>query len=200
MAYCIIPFNTVQLYLPTSLQHDRFCNNEYHETTAVEKWTKELIRVPFVINHAEQERYTVADAHRGFTKSYQQDFNAYSTSPEYVLCPHQFDFIKTLKRYAIVFINFLYCSSLSTIHYAVSNGHQASPILNSPVSYLNLSFPQEVENPSLSRFLSSLVCIYLGDLRTDISGIDQASSFHLTHVSLSFTVISFTPIFMLFDL
>jgi len=27
-----------------------------------------------------------------------------------------------------------------------------------------------------------------------------ASSFHLTHISLSFTVISFTPIFMLFDL
>jgi len=44
--------------------------------------------------------------------------------------------------------------------------------------------------------------IHLGCLRTgtDISGIDQASSFHLTHISLSFTVISFTPIFMLFDL
>jgi len=51
------------------------------------------------------------------------------------------------------------------------------------------------ENPSLSLFLSSLVCIYLGYLRTDISGIDQASSFHLTHISLSFTVLSFTPIF-----
>jgi len=47
---------------------------------------------------------------------------------------------------------------------------------------------------------SSLVCIHLGYLRTDISGIEQASSFHLTHISLSFTVISLTPIFMLFDL
>jgi len=43
-------------------------------------------------------------------------------------------------------------------------------------------------------FLPPLVCIYLGYLRTDIAGIDQASSFHLTHISLSFT-----PIFMLFD-
>jgi len=34
---------------------------------------------------------------------------------------------------------------------------------------------------------------------TDISGIAQASSFHLTHISLSFTVISFTPIFMSFE-
>jgi len=42
--------------------------------------------------------------------------------------------------------------------------------------------------------------IHLGYLMTDISGIDQASSFHLTYISLSFTVISFTPIFMLFDL
>jgi len=53
---------------------------------------------------------------------------------------------------------------------------------------------------SRSLFLSSLVCIHLGYLWTDISGIDQASSFHLTHISLSFTVISFVPIFMLFDL
>jgi len=52
----------------------------------------------------------------------------------------------------------------------------------------------------LSLFLSSLVCIHLGFLRTDISGIDQASLFHLTYMSLSFTVISFTPTFMLFDL
>jgi len=64
----------------------------------------------------------------------------------------------------------------------------------------DLSFPKQVENPSLSLFLSSLACIHLGYLRTDISGIDQASSFHLTHISLSFTVISFTPIFTLFDL
>jgi len=57
-----------------------------------------------------------------------------------------------------------------------------------------------VENPSLSLFFSSLVCIHLGYLRIDISGIDHASSFHLKHISLSFTVISFTPIFMLIDL
>jgi len=65
--------------------------------------------------------------------------------------------------------------------------HVTPPILNSPVS--DLSTP-------LSLFLSSLVCIHLGYLRTDISGIDQASSFHLTHISLSLTVISFTPILL----
>jgi len=50
---------------------------------------------------------------------------------------------------------------------------------------------------SLSLFHSSLVCIHLGYLRTDIT-IDQASSFHLTHISLSITVISFTPTFIIF--
>jgi len=34
--------------------------------------------------------------------------------------------------------------------------------------------------------------IHLGYLRTYISGIDQASCFHLTHISLSFAVISFS--------
>jgi len=47
----------------------------------------------------------------------------------------------------------------------------------------NLSFPKKVETPSLSLFLSSLVCIHLEYLRTDISGIDKVSSFHLTHIS-----------------
>jgi len=79
--------------------------------------------------------------------------------------------------------------------------HVTPPISNLPVPNLSTSlFLNKLKNPSLSLFLSSLVCIHLGYLRTDISGIDQASSFHLTHISLSFTVISFTPIFMLFDL
>jgi len=43
-------------------------------------------------------------------------------------------------------------------------------------------------------FLWSMTAVNLGYLSTDISGIDQASLFHLTHVSLLFTVISFTPI------
>jgi len=38
---------------------------------------------------------------------------------------------------------------------------------------------------------------HIGSRRYEIA---SRSSFHLTHISLSFTVISFTPIFMLFDL
>jgi len=64
--------------------------------------------------------------------------------------------------------------------------------VNWSFNYINLSF---VENPSLSLFFSSLLCIRLGYLRTDLSGIDQASSLHLAYISLSFT-----PIFMLFDM
>jgi len=37
-------------------------------------------------------------------------------------------------------------------------------------------------------------------LRIYISGIDQASWFHLAHISLSITVITFTPIVIVFDL
>jgi len=36
----------------------------------------------------------------------------------------------------------------------------------------NLSYLKEFENPSVSLFISSLVCIHLGYLRTDISSID----------------------------
>jgi len=42
--------------------------------------------------------------------------------------------------------------------------------------------------------VSSLVCNHLGYLRTDFSGIEQASFFHLILISLPFTLISFTDI------
>jgi len=41
-----------------------------------------------------------------------------------------------------------------------------------------------------------LVCFHLGYPSTDISGIDQASLFHLIFISLSFTLISFMQIFI----
>jgi len=55
---------------------------------------------------------------------------------------------------------------------------------------------------SFSPFLSSLVSMHLpiGYLRTDVSGIAQASLFHLILISPSFTLVSFMPIFILFDL
>jgi len=43
---------------------------------------------------------------------------------------------------------------------------------------------------------SSIVCIHLGYLRTDISGIDQASLFHLMLISLSLTLILFKTNFI----
>jgi len=68
------------------------------------------------------------------------------------------------------------------------------------------SFRVFLKDPSLVLYCSSYT-LYSSSLFSlvsyliqHISGIDQASSFHLTHISLSFTVISFTPIFMLFDL
>jgi len=73
-----------------------------------------------------------------------------------------------------------------------------SPILNSPVSDLSTSLFLKKLKTCL--FLSSLVCIHVGYLRTDIFNIDQASFFYLTHILLSFTVISFTPIKLLFHL
>jgi len=74
-------------------------------------------------------------------------------------------------------ISFICCSSCHSINSSVSN------VL--PLFFL------KVENPSLSLFLSSLVSNHQGYLRIDISVIDQALLFHLIHISLSFTVISF---------
>jgi len=80
---------------------------------------------------------------------------------------------------APVLLNNLPSHLRQVVHHITS-----SPILNSPVSDLSTSlFLKEFENPSLSLFVSSLVCIHPGYLRTDISGIDQASSFHLTNIS-----------------
>jgi len=97
---------------------------------------------------------------------------------------------------------FLWCFStvIQPEQHAAHGQHAVSRGSCTPI-YVALCLLQLTnKNPSLSLFLSSLVCVHLGYFRTDISGIDQASSFHLTHISLSFTVISFTPIFMLFDL
>jgi len=63
-------------------------------------------------------------------------------------------------------------------------------------SWSNAFYILYIEGIGWSRGSPGSICIYM----TDISGIDQVSSFHLTHISLSFTVISFTTIFMLFDL
>jgi len=65
-----------------------------------------------------------------------------------------------------------------------------SPIFNSPVSDLSASLLKPI-----SFTLPFLLSLYSPNLSQDwISGIDQASLFHLTHVSISFTVISFRPI------
>jgi len=53
-----------------------------------------------------------------------------------------------------------------------------------------------VKNPVLM-FFSSSICNHQGYLRTDISGIDQASLVHLI-TSLTITLISFMPIFIYF--
>jgi len=57
-----------------------------------------------------------------------------------------------------------------------------SPILNSQVSDLTTSlFLKKITSSHCS--FSSLVCTRLGYIRTDLSGIDQASLFHLIHNS-----------------
>jgi hypothetical protein len=50
------------------------------------------------------------------------------------------------------------------------------------------------------RMSNSWQGIHLDYLWTDISGIDLASLFHFILISLSFTLISFMPIFIIFDL
>jgi len=76
-----------------------------------------------------------------------------------------------------------------------------SPILNLPVSDLSTyPFLQKVKNLTLSLFLSSIVCIHLCYLRTDISGIDQASLFFShTHFAIIYRPFIHAN-FILFDL
>jgi len=75
-----------------------------------------------------------------------------------------------------------------------------SPLLNSPFSDLSASLFLKMLKP-ISFTVPFLHSLYsrIGYLRTDIYGINQASLFHLTLISLSFTVISFKPVFRLFD-
>jgi len=60
--------------------------------------------------------------------------------------------------------------------------HVTRPILNLPV--LDLSFSKKLKI-CLLLFLSSLVCIHLGYLRTDISGIIVSSRTHLAIIIIS---------------
>jgi len=65
-----------------------------------------------------------------------------------------------------------------------------SPILNSPVSDLSTSLFLKQFKTHLFHCSFPPVCIHLCYLRTDISGIDQASLFHLILILISFTLIS----------
>jgi len=47
---------------------------------------------------------------------------------------------------------------------------------------------------------NSVLSYVVGFVRTDISGIDQTLSFHLVLISVSFILMSFTPIFILLAL
>jgi len=59
------------------------------------------------------------------------------------------------------------------------NASESQPILDCLSININIDFHND---------MISSVGYLLGYLRTDISGIDQDSLFHLTHISLSFTV------------
>jgi len=72
-----------------------------------------------------------------------------------------------------------------------------SPKLNSPVSDVSTSIFLKKLKTHLCRCSYPIISIHLGYLRTDISGIDQASLFHLILTSLSF-IHSFMPFFILF--
>jgi len=79
--------------------------------------------------------------------------------------------------------------------------HVTPPISNSPVSYWSTSLFLNKLKPSLSLFLSSLVCIHLGYLRSDWY-LRYWPSFVFsshTHFAIIHRHISH-PIFMLFDL
>jgi len=110
-------------------------------------------------------------------------------------------------------ILFLFCETVS--HLIKVTLLLTSPMLNSNISdrpYFNLSI-FKVENPSISLFFSSSVCIhlgYIGYLRTDISGFDQADhcfiacsirnhspSFHSGRILFYFTCLYICHLFIL---
>jgi len=71
---------------------------------------------------------------------------------------------------------------------------------DSPTSELSILFFVKKLKLVFSQFISSEIFIHPDIIRTDISGIDQASSFHLKLISLSLISISCTPVFNLFAL
>jgi len=104
-----------------------------------------------------------------------------------VLLPHC-SFIPFTSIYSVFSITPVLWNSLPSDLRHVAHLVTPSHVVTTPVSDLPTSlFLKKVKNLSLSLFLSSLVCIHLGYLRTDISGIDQASLLHLIHIPLSFS-------------
>jgi len=75
--------------------------------------------------------------------------------------------------------------------------------LKFPHFHFLFPFPLQIIRPCTEADRDTCIGLPLTRVRVSVSGlisIDQASFFHLTHISLSFTVISFTPNFILFDL
>jgi len=62
-----------------------------------------------------------------------------------------------------------------------SSRHSFSYFKLACVWSFNLSFRLEVENPSLSLFLSTLICIHLGYFRTDISAVLTKLRLFISH-------------------
>jgi hypothetical protein len=62
-----------------------------------------------------------------------------------------------------------------------------------------LSFSKKTQNSSSSLFFSSVVCIHLGFLWTDISGTDLALLFHLTFMSYHSSSFHSCQFFMFFE-
>jgi len=96
-----------------------------------------------------------------------------------------------------IIILHLFCGTVS--HRIYAHHVTLSPILNSPVSDLSLIFqPLFFFNSKIPISFTVLFLLSLyspkGYLRTDISDIDQASLCHITHISLSSTLISLMPI------
>jgi len=92
---------------------------------------------------------------------------------------------------------FLYLSVYKQLHYI------STSLLHLHYTRMSLIFRPffflKFNKSSFSQFLISVVCNHLGYLSTDISGINQASLFHLTLVSLSFILVSCMPILFNFN-
>jgi len=172
------------------------CNTSFALRTQMKNAAANVLRKTWLIYKYTIGWYPATDASTRprFALTSESSFEPFTGTFCYVTfrwrykCYKCYNNCKLLRRQLIWSMLFIQMSSKSIRLAAKYTACAAGRLLFQHKHY-NVAYTrcQMLKYPSFSMFFPSLVCIYLGYFKTDISGIGQALFFHLILISQSFT-------------